>query len=219
MIAAIGDVHGCAQELRELIAKLLERFGDTPATIVMLGDYVDRGPDSAGVLDILMEWDHPTIKLVCLMGNHDYMMIQTVLHHNAEAREVWLDDDSGGVMTIMSMTDEITDYAEWMADNLVPSYQVGNLFFAHAGVDPEKPIAEQSPDDLMWIREPFLSFPGDFGVRVVHGHSPAFGAPDVRDNRVNLDTGCVFGGFLSAAVFDDAENLVAIETVDPVLVI
>jgi serine/threonine protein phosphatase 1 len=153
------------------------------------------------------------------MGNHDYMMIRAVLHDDRDMQELWLTDDSGGVMTIMSMTDRIAAYTRWMEANLVTSHHVGDLFFAHAGVDPEKSITEQEDDDLMWIREPFLSFPGDYGARVVHGHSPAFGSPEVRTNRVNLDTGCVFGGFLSAAVFDDTQALVAIETVDPVLVI
>lgn len=215
MIAAIGDVHGCAQELGELIAKVLPHFGDREGELVLLGDYIDRGPDSKGVIDILRNWDHPTVKLVPLMGNHDYMMVQSVLHDDREMMEIWLTDDSGGAMTIMSMTDKIADYARWMEANLLSSYHVGDLFFCHAGIDPDYGIAEQEDDDLLWIREPFLSHKGDFGARVVHGHSPAFGAPEIKHNRVNLDTGCVFGGFLSAAIFGDDESLIAIETADP----
>lgn len=214
MIASIGDTHGCAQELREMIAKLLLRFGDTPSTIVMVGDYIDRGPDSRGVIDILRNWNHPTVRLVTLRGNHDEMMIRACLYDDKDMEEIWLTDDSGGAMTVMSMGAEINEYAQWMDDNLVDSYEEGNLFFCHAGVDPDYDLKDQIADDLLWIREPFLSHRGSFGKVVVHGHSPAYGAPEIKSNRVNVDTGCVFGGILSAVVFDN-DIVVAIETVDP----
>jgi serine/threonine protein phosphatase 1 len=87
------------------------------------------------------------------------------------------------------------------------SYDDGRRFFVHAGVDPRKPLAEQEAVDMLWIREPFLSDTRGYGRLVVHGHTPmTAGAPDLRGNRLNLDTGAVFGGPLSAAAFDDTQT-------------
>ena len=97
-------------------------------------------------------------------------------------------------------------HVDWLRA-LPLSYDDGRRFFVHAGVNPGAPLDAQDDFDLLWIREPFLSHGGDYGRLIVHGHTPlADGIPDLRGNRLNLDTGAVFGGPLTAAVFDDAQT-------------
>ena len=122
---------------------------------------------------------------------------------------VWL--AQGGVATLesygnVSPAELPRAHVDWMRA-LRLSYDDGRRFFVHAGVDPRKPLAEQEAVDMLWIREPFLSDTRGYGRLVVHGHTPMMtGAPDLRGNRLNLDTGAVFGGPLSAAAFDDTQT-------------
>ncbi len=215
MLAAIGDVHGCADELKILLERLERKYFTKPGTIVMLGDYIDRGPDSNGVLDIISNWANPNIELICLWGNHERMMVNTVLHHDREMAEIWLDPDSGGMETILSMGDRIGDHAKWMEKNLKPFWRARKHFFVHAGLDPDIKLVDQIEDDMLWITQPFLSYMGKWedDLTIVHGHSPVYGHPVHRGNRLGIDTGCVFGFSLSAAIFDNDEYFVGVESV------
>lgn len=212
MIAAIGDVHGCSYELDLLIDKVIKRFDGKPGKIVMLGDYIDRGENSLGVLETIRYWDHPTIEMIKIRGNHDEMMIKTLLHNDQAMKECWLSFDSGGKTTIDSLGDQLVEYAEWMEKNLLPYYKTEKLLFSHAGMRPGIPLEAQTSWDLAWIGRDFLNNMDNHGFIVVHGHTTVE-KPVIRENRIGLDTGCVYGNKLTAAIFNDAEELIGFETV------
>ena len=200
---AIGDVHGCLTKLTALVALCLADAGKRPARFVFLGDYVDRGPDSRGVIEYLMALQHAQSgNVICLMGNHEDMLLAAIDHSDWEER--WL--RNGGLQTLESYGIAYAagiprDHSNWLR-TLPKFHDDGLRFFVHAGVHPNRPLDQQDEHDLLWIREPFLSSDKDFGRLVVHGHTPlASGAPDIRSNRLNLDTAAVYGGPLTAALF------------------
>jgi serine/threonine protein phosphatase 1 len=208
LLYAIGDIHGSLQKLRDLIAQCERHADGRPTTFVFLGDYIDRGPDSAGVVDTVMRLQSRlTQRVIALKGNHEAVAIEVV---DGEADEdFWLRE--GGTATLRSYraqhaTDLPREHVAWMR-SLPLHYDDGQRFFVHAGIDPDKPLNAQSDHDLIWIREPFLSDPRDHGRLIVHGHTPQpTGTPDWRGNRLNLDTAAVFGGPLTAAAFAGADR-------------
>lgn len=203
---AIGDIHGCLTKLIELIGLCHADAGNRPAKFIFLGDYIDRGPDSQGVVEFLMtlQQDRPD-DVICLMGNHEDMLLAAVDAPDWE--ENWL--RNGGLQTLQSYSVTTVanipqDHIDWMR-NLPKSYDDGLRFLVHAGIHPDRPLDRQDEHDFLWIREPFLSSTKDFGRLVVHGHTPLKSSrPDIRPNRLNLDTAAVYGGPLTAAVFDSA---------------
>jgi serine/threonine protein phosphatase 1 len=214
-IYAIGDVHGCLERLEALHALIAEDFKSrhtAEPTLVHLGDYVDRGPDSAGVVAKLAAGspvaEVPTINL---MGNHEQMMLSAVATREAEATELWL--ANGGADSLLSWgVPRSAQPREWPSYlpkahlvflcHLAPSHEAGGYLFVHAGIRPGIPLERQTRHDLLWIREPFLSFKGSFGPIVVHGHTPRQ-EPIVRSNRIGIDTGAVMGGVLTCAVLEE----------------
>jgi len=202
---AIGDVHGCLDQLQRLVDICERDGGAQKVKFALLGDYVDRGPDSRGVVDFLIDlqtWSPDEI--VCLMGNHEAMLLAAI---DDEANEPhWL--RNGGNETLYSYrapspVDIPRKHIEWL-HSLPRFHDDGMRFFVHAGVHPGRPLDQQNEHDLLWIREPFLSSTKDFGRFVVHGHTPIkSGVPDQRRNRLNIDTGAVYGRALTAAVFTD----------------
>lgn len=177
-------------------------------TWVFLGDYIDRGPDSRGVIEMLMalQSDAPD-HVVALSGNHEAMLLAAL--GGGGAARLW--HSQGGLATLQSYG--VTEpgqlppsHLDWLRALRV-SYDDGRRFFVHAGVSPGTALGDQKDFDLLWIREPFLSDRRDHGRLIVHGHTPlSTGVPDLHSNRLNLDTGAVFGGPLTAAVFDDSRN-------------
>ncbi len=217
----VGDIHGRLDLLRDLarlIAQDAAAQASAPARAetIFLGDYVDRGPDSAGVIDFLASGDFPT-PLVALRGNHEAMLARFM--EDETALEEWR--RFGGLETLHSYGVNVTDalrganYAQTRAallerlpaahrdflHGMRSSLARGGYFFCHAGVRPGRALTAQTDSDLLWIREPFLSFAGDLGACVVHGHTPV-AAPDVRANRINIDTGAYASGRLTALALE-----------------
>jgi serine/threonine protein phosphatase 1 len=216
VVYAIGDVHGCLAQLRLLHEKILTDAASFAGTklIVSLGDYVDRGTDSAGVLDFLMSGVPEGFSRICLAGNHEVMM----LDHISEPRSAdrWL--SLGGVETLISYGVSPSRYLvattkerTAILQSHIPSQHLKFLrslpvvlslpgvVLVHAGVKAGVPLKEQDENDLLWIRDH-----DDTGQAraadsplVVHGHTPA-PEPSIIGNRVNIDTGAFATGILTA---------------------
>jgi serine/threonine protein phosphatase 1 len=207
LIYAIGDVHGCADKLARLMERCRRHCGARSARFVCLGDYIDRGPDSRPVVEMLMEAQRGMPgPVICLRGNHEAIAL-TAAEQGGQAERIWL--MNGGDETLRSYgaasaCDLPNAHLDWFRA-LPLCYDDGRRYFVHAGIDPRRDIEQQSEDDQLWIRERFLAHSGAYARFIVHGHTPlAGGRPDLRSNRVNLDTAAVFGGPLTAAVFEPA---------------
>ena len=206
---AIGDIHGCLDKLERLVARCLNDAGRERPVLVFLGDAIDRGPDSRGVMQYLIEMQsrYPE-RTVCLCGNHEDMALGAIADPSAAPH--WIGRNGGAEMLrsycVTRPEDLPADHVAWM--RALPTHHDDGLrFFVHAGIDPERPLDAQKRRDMLWMREPFLSDPRDFGRFVVHGHTPLTGGrPDLRVNRVNVDTAAVLGGPLTAAIFDDSRR-------------
>ncbi len=208
LTVGVGDVHGMAGKLDRLLdlvgIYLAEHHSGESFRFVFLGDYVDRGPQSREVLDRVRALQSQGA--VCLRGNHEELMIRSI--ETEAGMHAFL--RNGGIQTLASLAtcETFMDAIEWMSD-LPLTFEDDLRFFVHAGVRPGVPLKDQAVDDLLWIRRPFLEFRGPFPKYVVHGHSPTLltsglgRGPDIFLHRCNLDTGAVYGGQLTAAVFPD----------------
>jgi serine/threonine protein phosphatase 1 len=212
-VYAVGDVHGCLDELAALHAAIVADLAARPvgqATVVHLGDYIDRGPDSAGVIARLMAGPIPAARVINLMGNHEDMLLDA-LDGVRGMGGTWM--QNGGVASLSSWrVPPRAGPREW--SRLIPEAHVafmrslqlthlqGGYMFVHAGVRPGVAMAAQTKEDMLWIREPFLSHAQAHPFVVVHGHTPEEGHPVVRTNRIGLDTGAVMGGPLTCAVLE-----------------
>jgi serine/threonine protein phosphatase 1 len=205
---AVGDIHGSLDKLRRLISRCERHADGRTATFIFLGDYIDRGPESAGIIRYVIDLQSRLPeRVIALKGNHEAMALGVI--DGTIPADYWL--AQGGTATLRSYGagsagDLPNGHVDWLR-SLPLTYDDGRRFFVHAGIDPEAPLNVQRDLDLVWIREPFLSDRRDYGRLIVHGHTPlATRTPDLRTNRLNLDTGAVFGGPLTAAVFADAET-------------
>jgi len=191
---AIGDIHGLSDHLLRLLKFIntSQPFDTRPSRLVFLGDYIDRGKASAKVIAIirLLQEIMPEGSVVALMGNHEHMLLSYL--RGERGNRVY--DE-----TIKSFPDKKVpdDVEEWLM-NLPVSAEDELHFYVHGGVDPKYPLNEQDKMDMIWMREPFLSSTKDFGKHIFHGHTPIWKV-DSRENRTNVDTGAVFGNFLTAA--------------------
>jgi serine/threonine protein phosphatase 1 len=213
-VYAIGDVHGRADLLQSLLNVIdadLSRSSSHHALHVFLGDYVDRGPDSRAVLDILIRRCE-THETICLKGNHEAFFLD-VLRNPSKLLD-WR--NYGGLATLMSygvtpiMSPDAKQQVELVEalmravpqkhlafmQGLRTSFACGDFFFVHAGVRPGIPLHEQREQDLLWIRDDFLNFEDQFSKYIVHGHTPVQ-QPDIRTNRANIDTGAYATGNLT----------------------
>jgi serine/threonine protein phosphatase 1 len=200
---AIGDVHGALHKLQNLVARCEQHAEGRPFRFVFLGDYIDRGPESSGVVRFLigLQQRMPQ-RVIVLAGNHETTVLAII--DGATPADHWLCQGGAATLTSYGVADarELPrDHVDWMRA-LRLSHDDGRRFFVHAGIDPDKPLDAQDEVDMVWIREPFLSDRRDHGRLIVHGHTPLTdGTPDLRSNRLNLDTGAGYGGPLTAAVF------------------
>jgi serine/threonine protein phosphatase 1 len=214
-IYAIGDVHGCLERLvtlHELIAEDLNARPVDTATLIHLGDYVDRGPESAQVVDWLMAGPPvPASRTVNLMGNHEHLMLSAVASGDLQDAETWLANGGGDSLSSWGLS-RSTPQREWanripvphllFLRDLATHVQIGPYLFVHAGVRPGISLTQQTRHDMLWIREPFLSSQEDLGFVVVHGHTPRQ-EPTVRANRIGIDTGAVMGGALTCVALEE----------------
>lgn len=213
VIYAIGDVHGCARELDLLMQMIVAdaQTIDSEKWLVMLGDYVDRGPQSATVLDWLTSPAPQPFRRVALAGNHEQMMLDFL--DAPSSTSSWL--DFGGLETlrsygitadIQSMSQRLLtsalashvpeDHVEFMR-NLPTTLAVPGYLFVHAGIRPGIPLDQQTDEDLMWIRQDFLDSELDTDFTVVHGHTPTE-VPTAAGRRIGIDTGAFASGHLTA---------------------
>ncbi|HEX4368018.1 MAG TPA: metallophosphoesterase [Rhodopila sp.] len=224
-IYAIGDIHGCARQLADLHATIAEDLASRPiasALLLHIGDYVDRGADTAGVIARLVDGcPIQGMDMVNLMGNHESTMLDALSGERAAGTD-WL--FAGGKAALQSYgIDPEGPRDQWAAvipddhqdflRNLLLMHREGGYAFIHAGVRPGIPLESQARDDLLRSRQPFLYSEADFGAVVVHGHTPVK-TPVVRHNRIAIDTGAVFGGKLTCVVLE-ADTL-GFLTADPV---
>jgi serine/threonine protein phosphatase 1 len=226
-IYAIGDIHGHLRLLKaahDLIADDMARHGAGPA--VHVGDLVDRGPDSRGVIDHLMQGQEKGQDWVVLKGNHDRMFTRflrdpTEPEPGLRSEYSWLHPKLGGATTLASYgVAKAADrpvpkvHADALAavppehlayiNQLPTMHLAGDCVFVHAGLRPGVPLDLQTETDLLWIRDAFLIEAASFGPLVVHGHT-AIGEATHYGNRVNLDSGAAYGGPLSAVVIEGRE--------------
>jgi calcineurin-like phosphoesterase family protein len=204
---ALSDIHGCLNKLVALVARCRSDAKDDAARFVFLGDYIDRGPDSRGVVEYLIDLQRRQPRdVICLCGNHEDLALSAV--DDPDEIDQWVVANGGdktlrsyGVTTPPELP---ASHVDWMRA-LATHHDDDLRFFVHAGVNPSRPLDRQDRHDVLWMREPFLSDPRDYGRFIVHGHTPLRGGrPDLRSNRVNIDTAAVIGGPLTAAIFDDS---------------
>ncbi len=223
-IFAVGDIHGHYQALTALNAVIAMEIAAQPElehTVIYLGDYIDRGPNSQKVLEILQAGPHQNVETIFLRGNHEQFLIDLLKF------QPWVDDDylecwheNGGDTTLRDL--QISDYlhlrytsaglqtlsskiakalgpdlAQFL-DKLQAIHRIGNYVFVHAGVDPQKPLAAQSEQEFLWIRTPFMQGGSDWqhDFTAVHGHSITI--PSVYPHRISVDAGCYHTGMLCA---------------------
>lgn len=220
---AIGDVHGCRDELEQLLDRITDEISSAGASahLIFLGDYVDRGPDSSGVLSRLVDGPLPGTRQSFLMGNHEEAML-AVVDGDLESLPGWL--RYGGTETLESYGLGRADILRAGADlprlmrEVVPEAHIeflrgcedyvraGDYLFVHAGIRPGVPLAQQDPSDLRWIRDGFLEDEHtDHGMLVVHGHTISK-EPQMKSNRIGVDTGCYQSGRLTALIVEGGQR-------------
>lgn len=218
----VGDIHGRLDLLEELIRAIEEddfQAGPAETTMILLGDLVDRGPDSAGVIDRARRWQ-ASRRVRILAGNHEEMFLQAFSSTNMLRHFL----KHGGRETVLSYGVDQHLYNNASLEDLqalmlryipeedrqfVRSFEeyvtLGDYAFVHAGIAPDRPMEQQSRQDLLWIRDPFLGFTGQHSHLIVHGHT-IVESVDERDNRIGIDTGAYRTGRLTALVLEGTER-------------
>jgi serine/threonine protein phosphatase 1 len=222
---AIGDVHGCLDLLKRaeaVIADDMSRLG-RPGLVVLLGDYVDRGPASAQVLEHLSSPSALGLKRVTLCGNHDDLFLRflerpeaymhwlemggdkTLASYGVDLQHLSLRRKGSGASLMHVLQEAVPETHRSFLMDLPVSLKAGQVLFVHAGVAPAIPIEEQRDEDMMWIRGAFLKQGPELPhLIVVHGHTPQED-PDYGIGRIGIDTGAVYSGKLTVLRIDGEE--------------
>jgi serine/threonine protein phosphatase 1 len=208
---AIGDIHGCVDELAAMMTAIAPVRGDT---VVFVGDYIDRGPCSRDVLDLMNELRGGEAEYLFLKGNHEDMML-SFLGLPGRYGDSFL--FNGGAQTLSSYgfaEDKIeqagpqiredlpSDHVEFL-QNLATSYYRPPYLFVHAGILPTHQLEEQTVEDMLWIRQDFIFHPHQLGATVVFGHTPMRAVMVDLPYKLGIDTGLVYGGKLSCVEFSE----------------
>jgi serine/threonine protein phosphatase 1 len=202
---AIGDIHGCPDELGALLKSISPRHGDT---VVFIGDYVDRGPSARDVIDQVLELPSTGAEIVALKGNHEDMML-SYLGLPGNYGESFLFNGGAATLDSYGVGERELDHAiQHLPDqhiaflmNLALSYLRPPYLFVHAGVMPARQLEEQEPEDLLWIRQEFINRPHCLDATVVFGHTPMRDTMIDLPYKLGIDTGLVYGGKLSCVEF------------------
>ncbi|MFZ5448982.1 MAG: metallophosphoesterase family protein [Thermodesulfobacteriota bacterium] len=205
---AIGDIHGSLESLERLLEKIkpdLQRD-----RLLFVGDYIDRGPSSKGVVDYIIRLKNlaPPEQIICLKGNHEAMFLDFL---QGQERELFL--FNGGLATLEDYWGDDwvdrenlalpPDHRQFYQD-LMLHYETADYIFVHGGLKPGVALADQQEEDLLWIRGEFITSMEDFGRRVIFGHTP-FRQPLLMPNKIGIDTGAVYGNFLTALKLPEEE--------------
>jgi len=225
-VYAIGDIHGCIDQLNLMLALIERDLAENPVDqhyLIFVGDYVDRGPDSAGVVKQLIKLQKTESNVICLKGNHEEKFLEFLADPRPLASGFFA---YGGIETSLSyglkekqllkplrdaakirdlLLDKIPKKHLQFYQSLGLSFSIGDYFFCHAGIRPGIKLKQQSSHDLMWIRREFLSYHGLHKKIIVHGHTPYF-EPEIMANRINVDTKCYDSGVLSCVVLERREQ-------------
>jgi serine/threonine protein phosphatase 1 len=206
MMYAIGDIHGCLEPLRRLMDQIHVSEMDE---VVFIGDYVDRGPDSKGVIDYLLTLQG---RYTFLMGNHERMFLDFL---QGKERALFL--YNGGEATLESYGGVGNIPASHLAflNRLVLYYETDDYLFVHGGIRPGIPIQDQDPKDLLWIREEFYAYPGRYAKTVVFGHTPMREVL-MEEDRIGIDTACVYGNKLTCLILPSRQVIQVSNPLDEV---
>lgn len=187
----IGDIHGCLDSLKKLIETLPLNHNDR---LIFLGDYIDRGPDSKGVIDFLINLSKE-YECIFIRGNHEQMLLDSL--DRGIISQIW--SLNGGISTLRSYGGPLKipdDHIDFFLSTRY-CYIIEDKFFVHAGIKPNVPLKEQNLEDFLWIRDEFIFSENPLpGFRIFFGHTP-FEEPLILRDKVGIDTGCVYGGKLS----------------------
>ena len=199
-IFAVGDIHGCYSKLKQMLARLGWQPGRGDI-LLFLGDYIDRGPQSYEVVETLTELtDKAPDEVITLLGNHEQMFLDFL--GGAAPPQLFANGQGATIQDYCRPNNELPASHLLFYRRLLLSYETDDYIFVHAGLRPGVGLAEQTTDDLLWIRDDFLNSDHDFGKTVVFGHTP-LKDPLVAPGRLGLDTGAVFGGPLTAAILPE----------------
>jgi len=208
---AIGDIHGCKASL----AALLKQINPDPRhdSVIILGDFINRGPDSRGTIDLLLALRESYRNFIVLRGNHEQMFLDYLTGHDQKlflrvgGREMLTSYDAAP----LSSNDLLCDPAAWLPPShrslladLSSFYENEHGIYVHAGLQPGVHLAQQSQQWLLWAREDFIDSSHDFGKPVIFGHTP-FSSPLVMPNKIGIDTGAVYGGRLTCLILPEQE--------------
>jgi serine/threonine protein phosphatase 1 len=220
----VGDVHGCLDLLERLLSRIESEIHAEPRrkiSIVFLGDLIDRGPDSARVIERLRTYSPPGASAHFIMGNHEEVMLrvidgeadlmgswlrfggaETLRSYGLDPREIRMLDADDAIRRIReAVPQRHVDFLRSFADSI----SFGGYLFVHAGIRPGVNLSEQAQSDLRWIRGPFLDDTSDHGFVVVHGHTIT-NSVEVTSNRIGIDTGAFCTGTLTALAIDEGRK-------------
>ena len=217
-IFVVGDIHGCHIFLTQIQKKILDKSNNTSGNklLIYLGDYIDRGPKIKETIQALLNFQPDNFQQIFLLGNHEQMMLDFI-NNVPDSLYLWI--LNGGNETLNSYGIKGTEFLNnetirnelvnnipknhfQFFNNLTLSYQWGEYFFVHAGIDPDIPLDKQDKNTLIWQRRSkFFSNTKVFEKIIVHGHTPQ---PKIENlaNRINLDTGAFYTGILSCLIID-----------------